>query len=189
MVAFGAPFFSGIGEDVGLGCGVSVGVGVTLGVGVVVSSGEAVADGDADSLGSGVGDLFFRFDFVAGVGLGDGAGDVFFRLGEALGDGVGVDFFATRLRCFRVGVGVGVASRSFLIFVPKDSSAAFGATTVPKRIATARKTRNIVLIAETRISPQVPEGRLCLTGSRPRDFRVENFRWANARGNRPMRVP
>src|SRR5207248_10394677 len=160
MVAFGAPFFSGIGEDMGLGCGVSVGVGVTLGVGVVVSSGVAVADGD--SLGAGVGDLFFRFDFVAGVGLGDGVGDVFFRLGEALGDGVGVDFFVPRLRCFRVGVGVGVASRSFLIFVPKDSSAASGATIVPKKIATIRKTRNIVLIAETRISPRVPEGRLCL---------------------------
>ena len=94
--------------------------------------------------------LFFRFDFVAGVGLGDGVGDVFFRLGEALGDGVGVDFFVARLRCFRVGVGVGVASRSFLIFVPKDSSAAFGATIVPKKIATIRKTRNIALIAETK---------------------------------------
>jgi len=97
-----------------------------------------------------VGDLFFPFDFVAGVGLGDGVGDVFFRLGEALGDGVGVDFFVMRLRCFRVGVGVGVASRSFLIFVPKDSSAAFGATIVPKKIATIRKTRNIALIAETK---------------------------------------
>ena len=189
MVAFGAPFFSGIGEGVGLGCGVSVGVGVTLGVGVVVSSGEAVTDGDADSLGAGVGDLFFRFDFVAGVGLGDGVGDVFFRLGEALGDGVGVDFFATRLRCFRVGVGVGVASRSFLIFVPKDSSAAFGATIVPKMMATIRKTRNIVLIAETRISPRVPEGRLCLTGSRPRDFREGNSRWVNARDSQRGRGP
>src|SRR6266705_1899930 len=122
MVAFGAPFFCGIGEGVGLGCGVSVGVGVTLGVGVVVSSGGTVADGDADSLGTGVGDPFFR-------------------LGEALGDGVGVDFFVTRLRCFRVGVGVGVASRSFLIFVPSDSSAAPGATIVPKRMAAIRKTR------------------------------------------------
>src|SRR6266496_481663 len=100
MVAFGAPFFCGIGEGVGLGCGVSVGVGVTLGVGVVVSSGGAVADGDGDSLGA--------------------------------------------------GVGVGVASRSFLIFVPKDSSAASGATIVPKKIAAIRKTRNIVLIAETK---------------------------------------
>ena len=189
MVAFGAPFLSGIGERVGLGCGVSVGVGVTLGLGVVVSSGVAVADRDGDSPGAGVGDLFFRFDFVAGVGLGDGGGDVFFRLGEALGDGVGIDFFSGCFRCFRVGVGVGVGSRNFLIFVPNDSSAAFGATIVPKRMAAIRKTRSIVLIAETRISPRIPEGRPCLTGSRPRDFRWENFRWANARGNRPMRVP
>src|SRR5207237_2782379 len=114
-----------------------------LGVGVVVSSGEAVTDGDADSLGAGVGDLFFRFDFVAGVRLGDGVGDVFFRLGEALGDGVGIDFFVPRLRCFRVGVGVGVASRSFLIFVPSDSSAASGTTTVPRRMAAIIKTRGL----------------------------------------------
>jgi len=189
MVAFGAPFFSGIGEGLGLGCGVSVGVGVTLGLGVVVSSGVAVADGDGDSLGAGVGDLFFRFDFVAGVGLGDGVGDVFFRLGEALGDGVGVDFFVARLCCFRVGVGVGVASRSFLIFVPSDSSAASGTTIVPKRMAAIRKTRSIVLIAETRISPRVPEGRLCLTGSRPRDFREGNSHWVNGRDSQRGRGP
>src|SRR5439155_26376509 len=139
IVAFEGSFFSRFGQVGGLVVGVSVGVDATLGIGVVVSSGEAVTVGDADSLGAGVGDLFFRFDFVAGVRLGDGAGDVFFRLGEALGDGVGIDFFVPRLRCFRVGVGVGVASRSFLIFVPKDSSAAFGATSVPKKIATARK--------------------------------------------------
>jgi len=187
MVAFGAPFFSEIGEGLGLGCGVSVGVGVTLGVGVVVSLGVAVADGD--SLGAGVGDPFFRFDFVAGVGLGDGVGDVFFRLGEALGDGVGVDFFVARLRCFRVGVGVGVASRSFLIFVPSDSSAASGTTIVPKRMAAIRKTRSIVLIAETRISPRVPEGRLCLTGSRPRDFREGNSHWVNGRDSQRGRGP
>src|SRR5947207_3152930 len=84
MVAFGAPFFSGIGEGVGRGCGVSVGVCVTLGVGVVVSSGGAVADGVGDSLGARVGGLFFRFAFVAAVGLVAGVGDVFFGLGEAL---------------------------------------------------------------------------------------------------------
>ena len=137
MVAFGAPFFSGIGERVGLGCGVSVGVGVTLGLGVVVSSGVAVADRDGDSPGAGVGDLFFRFDFVAGVGLGDGGGDVFFRLGEALGDGVGIDFFSGCFRCFRVGVGVGVGSRNFLIFVPNDSSAEFAAWIAPNISANA----------------------------------------------------
>ena len=156
---------------------------------MAVSSGVVVAEGDGDSLGAGVGDLFLRFRSVVGVTLGDGVGEIFFCFGDALGDGVGVDFFAARFRCFRVGVGVGVGSRNFLIFVPNDSSAAFGATIVPKRMAAIRKTRSIVLIAETRISPRIPEGRPCLTGSRPRDFRWENFRWANARGNRPMRVP
>ena len=105
------------------------------------------------------------------------------------GDGVGVDFFAGCFRCFRVGVGVGVGSRNFLIFVPNDSSAAFGTTIAPKKMATIRKTRSIALIAETKISQRVPEGRLCLTGSRPRDFRVENSRWVNARDNQRGRGP
>jgi len=72
------------------------------------------------------------FRFVSGVGLGDGVGEIFFRLGEAVGDGLGVAFFAGRLLCLRVGLGVGVGSRIFLIFVPNDSSALAGATIVPK---------------------------------------------------------
>jgi hypothetical protein len=137
MLAFGAPFFSGVGEGVGVGCEVSVGLGVA------VSSGVLIAEGDGDSPGAGVADFFLCFDFVGGVGLGDEVGDVFFRLGEALGDGLGVDFIATCLRCFRVGVGVGVASRIFLIFVPNDSSAASGTTIVPKKIAPLKRTRSI----------------------------------------------
>jgi hypothetical protein len=156
---------------------------------VAVSSGVVVAEGDGDSLGAGVGDLFLRFRSVAGVTLGDGVGEIFFCLGDALGDGVGVDFFAARFRCFRVGVGVGVGSRNFLTFVPNDSPAAFGATIAPKKMATIRKTRSIALIAETKISQRVPEGRLCLTGSRPRDFRVENSRWVNARDSQRGRGP
>jgi hypothetical protein len=92
-----------------------------------------------------VGDLFLRFRFVSGVGLGDGVGEVSFRFCEAVGDGLGVDSFAERFRCFRVGVGVGVASKIFLIFVPNDSSAASAAPTVPNNIATIRNVRSIIL--------------------------------------------
>jgi hypothetical protein len=148
MVAFGAPFFSGVGCAVAEG--VAVGCGVSIGIGVAVSSGVVVADGDA--LGLGVGDLFLRFDFVSGVGLADGAGEIFF-FGEAVGDGLGVDFPVERFRCFRDGVGVGVDSRNFLIFVPNDSSAASGAAIVPNKIATMRKSRSIALIAENKDQP------------------------------------
>ena len=99
-----------------------------------------------------MGDLFFRFDFVSGVGLADGAGEIFF-FGEAVGDGLGVDFPVERFRCFRDGVGVGVGPRNFLIFVPNDSSAAPGAAIVPNKIATMRKSRSIVLIAENKDQP------------------------------------
>ena len=149
-MALGAPFFSGVGcavaEGGGLGCGVS------LGVDVAVSSGVGVTDGDGDALGLGVGDLFLRFDFVSGVGLTDGAGEIFF-FGEAVGDGLGVDFPVERFRCFRDGVGVGVGSKIFLIFVPNDSSAALGAAIVPNKIATMRKSRSIALIAENKDQP------------------------------------
>ena len=94
-----------------------------------------------------MGDLFFRFDFVSGVGLADGAGEIFFCFGEAVGDGLGVDFVVERFRCFRDGVGVGVGPRNFLIFVPNDSSAAPGAAIVPIKIAMMRKSRSIPLIA------------------------------------------
>jgi len=148
MVALGAPFFSGVGCAVAEG--VAVGCGVSIGIGVAVSSGVVVADGDA--LGLGVGDLFLRFDFVSGAGLADGAGEIFF-FGEAVGDGLGVDFPVERFRCFRDGVGVGVDSRNFLIFVPNDSSAASGAAIVPNKIATIRKSRSIALFAEDEDQP------------------------------------
>jgi hypothetical protein len=71
-----------------------------------------------------------RFDFVFGVGLGDGVGEIFFCFRSAVGDGVGVAFF---FRCLRVGVGAG--SKTFLIFVPNDSSAASAAQSAPNSIA------------------------------------------------------
>jgi hypothetical protein len=100
----------------------------------------------------GVGDLFFRFDFVSGGGLADGAGEIFL-FGEAVGDGLGVDFPVERFRCFRGGVGVGVGSKIFLTFVPNDSSAAPGAAIVPNKIATMRKSRSIALIAGDKDQP------------------------------------
>ena len=78
----------------------------------------------------GVGDAFLRFDLLFGIGLGDGLGEAFFCFGEASGDGVGVAFF---FRCLRVGVGAG--SKTFLIFVPSDSSAASTAHSAPNNIA------------------------------------------------------
>jgi len=147
----GAPFFSGVGFAVAEG--VAVGSGVSVGLGVGVSSGVAVALGDA--LGVGDGEAFFRFSFVSGVG--DGVGEVFFRFGEAVGDGVGVDFLAVgRFRCFRAGVGVGVAVRNFLIFVPNDSSALLGAMFIPKQMAEVRRLRKTILVAGNKISGRVP---------------------------------
>jgi hypothetical protein len=140
-VTLGAPFFCGVGRAVAEG--VAVASGVSLGRGVRVSSGSAVAVGDA----LGVGEVVLRFAFVSGVGLGVGVGEVFFRFGEAAGDGVGVGFLADRFRCFRAGVGVGVAVRNFLIFVPNDSSALLGATFIPKQIAAIRGLRRIILVA------------------------------------------
>ena len=145
--AFGAPFFPGICAGVGVGCGVSVGLGV------VVSSGVAVAEGDRETLGSGVGDFFLRFDLAAGLGLGDGVGELFFAFGETEGEGLGVAFVVERFRCFRDGVGVGVGPRNFLIFVPNDSSAASGAAIVPNKIATMRKNRSIPLVAGNKDQP------------------------------------
>ena len=147
-MALGAPFFSGVGRAVAEGGG--VGCGVSLGVDVAVSSGVGVTDGDAAGLG--VGDLFFRFDFVSGVGLADGAGEIFF-FGEAVGEGLGVVLVVERLRCFRDGVGVGVGPRNFLIFVPSDSSAASGAAIVPNKIATMIKSRSIALIVGNNDQP------------------------------------
>ena len=77
--------------------------------------------------------------------LADGAGEVFL-FGDAVGEGLGVAFVVERFRCFRDGVGVGVASTTFLSFVPNDSSAAWMAI-VPKKIAMLKKIRSIVLEA------------------------------------------
>jgi hypothetical protein len=57
----------------------------------------------------------------AGVSVGSGVGDAFFRFGVDVGVGVGL-FFAVEFEglCLRAGVGVGVA-RNFLIFSPNDS--------------------------------------------------------------------
>ena len=93
----------------------------------------------------GVGEVFLRFAFVPGVGLGVGVGEVFFRFGGAVGDGVGVDFLADRFRCFRAGVGVGVAVRNFLIFVPNASSALLEAAAAPNNTAAINTIRNTVL--------------------------------------------
>ena len=71
-----------------------------------------------------------RFDLLLGVAVGDGLGEAFFRFGEVSGDGVGVGFF---FRCLRVGVGDG--SKTFLIFVPSDFSAASAAQSAPNSIA------------------------------------------------------
>jgi hypothetical protein len=92
--------------------------------------------GDGDSSGVGVGDLFFRFDLL--VGVGDGVGEAFFRLGEAVGDGVGVGFFVECFRCLRLGVGLGSGCRVFFIFVPNDSWAEETASTAPNKITKIR---------------------------------------------------
>src|SRR5207248_10096309 len=118
-LTFGAPFFSRP-----EGCGGEA-VEVSAGVGDEVSSGAAVGDGLA----------FFRFDLLFGVALGDGLGEIFFFFGEAVGDRAGEAFGPACFRCLRDGVGVGVGSKTFLIFVPNDSSAASVAQSAPNSIA------------------------------------------------------
>ncbi len=167
--------------------GTAVGCGVSVGPGVSVSSGVAVAEGDAPGLGEG--DLFLRFRFVSGVGLGDGVGEIFFRFGEVVGEGLGVDFLAGRFLCFRIGVGVGVGSRIFLIFVLNDSSALPGATFIPKQIATTKRHRRTNLVAGNKISGPAPVELLCSVESRLRDFREGNSRWVSAPCNRGAPVP
>jgi len=76
-----------------------------------------------------------RFDLLFGVAVGDGLSEIFFFFGEAVGDGVGEAFCPACFRCLRDGVGVGVGSKTFLIFVPNDSSAACAAQTGPSKIA------------------------------------------------------
>ena len=71
-----------------------------------------------------------RFDLLFGVAVGDGLGEAFFCFGEGVGDGVGVVFF---FLCLRLGVGDG--SKTFLIFVPGDSSAACAGQTAANKMA------------------------------------------------------
>ena len=86
------------------------------------------ADDSGVSVGLGLGETdgegWRFFDF----GVAEGSGVSFtFGLGdrEGVGEGVGspLFFFAVEVLCrFFFGVGVGVASKIFLIFVPNDSS-------------------------------------------------------------------
>jgi hypothetical protein len=136
-----------------------------------------------------VGEALLCFDFVFGVAVGDGVGEIFFRFGEAVGEGLGEDFRAGRFRCFRVGVGVGVASKTFLIFVLNDSSAPPGATFIPKQIAATKRLRRTILVAGNKISGPAPVELLCSVESRLRDFPEENSRWVSAPCNLGAPVP
>jgi hypothetical protein len=118
-VTFGAPFFPGGACPEGEGAGVSAGVGD--GVSSAVGVGDAVA--------------FLRFDLLFGVAVGDGVGEIFFFFGEAVGDEVGEAFCPACFRCLRDGLGVGVGSKTFLIFVANDSSAGCAAQSAPNSIA------------------------------------------------------
>lgn len=173
-MALAAPFFS-FGETNGVG--VSVGLGVGLGLGDGDSSG--VADGEGDSVGFGVGEVFFFLIFPFGLGLtlGSGVGEAFALLcGDGLGDGVGLFFAAECLRCFRAGVGVGVA-KIFLIFSPNESSAPIACALAPKPINKNKKTRTDVFkTSERRFRARVPAERPCSCASRLRDSRGENSR-------------
>ncbi len=80
--------------------------------------------------------LFYALILSSVWTVGDGVGDVFLRFGEAVGDGVGDAFLVERFRCLRVGTGVGVGSKIFLILGPNDSSDALIAWTVLSNIAT-----------------------------------------------------
>ena len=148
----GQALFSGVGC---IPCdGVAEGGGVSAGLGDGVSSGVTVGDED------GVGDAFLRFDFAFGVTVGDGVGEAFFGFGEAVADGLGVLFFVARLRCFR-GVGVGVGSKTLLIFVPNDSSAALAVGIAVKQTATNKRLRKIILVAANKINGRALGEWLC----------------------------
>src|SRR5262249_45216518 len=101
------------------------------------------------------GNPFLRLALLLGVG--DGVGEDFFRLAEAVGDGVGIAFFDERFRCLRDGVGLGSGSRTFLVFVPNDSSAAFASWSMPNSIAATTNNRNVLRKSMN------PGGRFCET--------------------------
>jgi hypothetical protein len=108
-------------------------MGLSVGLGAGVSS------------GLGVGELRLCFRFPSGVEVGEGVGEIFLCLGEAVGEGVEVAFF---FRCLLFGAGVGVGSKTFLIFLPNDSSASTDIRSVPQQTVTAKITRAIILGAK-----------------------------------------
>jgi hypothetical protein len=172
MVA-GAPFFFADGEGDGVALGGSLGPGVAVGPeeGVEDSAGVGVGEGEClcfffwEGLvesGVGVGDVFFFFGEADALATGSSAGmgfpEVFFFFEEegagdfsGVVDGFGVgDFSASSLfftlellRCFR-GVGVGVGAKTFLIWLPSDSSACDRSVT-PRSIAIKKKVPAILL--------------------------------------------
>ena len=96
---------------------------VFSGVAVALGDGEGISVGDGVSLGSGVGEDFF-FGFAVADALGEGETDLFFL---GVGEGEADSFFVAADFFFLCGVGVGVGvEKIFLIFSPKDSSAARG---------------------------------------------------------------
>jgi hypothetical protein len=115
----------------------------------------------------GVGDAFLRFDFVFGVAVGDGVGEIFFRFGEAVGVGLGVGFFVERFRCLR-GTGVGVA-KTFLIFVPNESSVAFATSIAPNNRAKIMSAPTNLKAAKVAAANHTPKrGRACKLAFRTR---------------------
>jgi hypothetical protein len=111
---------------------------------------DALGDDSGDGLGE---DFFFFSDADAlgeAVSAGVGLAEDFFLVdgdfsGVAVGFGVG-DFSAVDIFfvCFR-GAGVGVGSKIFLSFVPKDSSAGAGVTKPAKATRAATATAAIIL--------------------------------------------
>ncbi len=198
-----------------LGDGDSSGDGLGEGVGDVIrflrgeddGEGEALGDGDSsgEGLGEGVGDAF-RFFRGEGEGDADGDGDLFgvdvaeavdfgdaLGLGEALGfgrgegEGVGDDFFFEETDRF-FGTGVGVGSRRRFSFVPNDGSARDPTANGPAMSANPHSTATPMRQSLPLFNAPVPGGSLCSTGSQHRNSRAENFRWANAPGNRTARA-
>ena len=159
----GAPFFFGEGEPLGLGLGVWVASGEALALaeGEGDSPGDGLGVGDdlrfffllvalGETSGVAVGEDFFFFTDAVALGEGVSAGvglaaDFFFGDGDfsgvVVGFGVGdfsaVDFFFVCLR----GVGVGVGAKTFLSFVPKESSPGAGTA---KATSVARQTKIVI---------------------------------------------
>jgi hypothetical protein len=135
-------FFAGV--ECKASQGVAEGRPVSVGLRDGVSAGATVADEEA--VGTGVENGSFRLDFFFGVALGEAVAEAFLLCGDAVADALGTGSLARCFRRFRVGVGVGVGSKVFLIFAPNDSSAASGAATAPKRIVQIIRPQNVVLM-------------------------------------------